>query len=389
MTGSVTVLNAPGDYRDWDKLVAHCETLPGLSHFERAQAKRALVFLRNEFGPTFLESAFPHGHPLLQYFINLAPWTRKWLTQFAHDLEKVRKDPKYSQLITRLSRKDTYAEADQVLHVAARFVDSGFAVTLDPEIRVRDDPKIPDLMLVDPATSERLFAEVTALTQSTIEREAFDTGERLCAPLWRAVPFLNYAVRIHKLLAQKHLEHVAGLVESLVASVREEGVFRSLVLEGVLEIGVAPHEDTAILQAWAAEHGLDVGTVTGPPYSVDEIGRVKRKLRDKADQLPNEWPNIVVVFAHHLFLSVGDLRMAVGELEEALYKYPHFLGLVVTASHLGHGPSEMSMFGEHVHIRRVTCDLVVEEYLILLNRFCDHRVSPSAIAKLYGSFRPH
>src|SRR5438105_13663207 len=114
----MTSLQSIDDYQNWAKLIEHCDSLEGLTDFQKEQAKRALAFLRQELGNDFLKTGFGTGHPLIQHLMNLAPWTRKWLVAFAEDLARLREDPKYPQLLARLKDKERYGEADQVLHVA-------------------------------------------------------------------------------------------------------------------------------------------------------------------------------------------------------------------------------------------------------------------------------
>lgn len=49
--------------------------------------------------------------------------------------------------------------------------------------------------------------------------------------------------------------------------------------------------------------------------------------------------------------------------------------------------NELFMKDQHVYLEKDRFELFVEEYIILFNRFCGHKISPAVIAKIYNSFR--
>ena len=97
---NMTSLAGLDDYKSWSKLIEHCDTIDGLTEIEREQAKRALSHLRSELGEDFLATILENRHPFSQQVFNLAPWTRKWVREFADELRLAKSSPGYSSLLT-------------------------------------------------------------------------------------------------------------------------------------------------------------------------------------------------------------------------------------------------------------------------------------------------
>ncbi len=229
--------------------------------------------------------------------------------------------------------------------------------------------------------------EVSVLGESRIARDASQTMHRIITPLWRSTPFMYYCGCIHKTLSQRHLEFVVKKVEETVEKARMKNNFQELVIEDVLEIGIAPENDRQILEKWAAERGFKVGEFSGPPFNVDEILRTKRAIEKEQKQLPRDHPNVLIIRNNNLFFYIRDIRKLISEMEEGIYEYPHLLLGVIAGKHLGKEEDTALMKDQHVFIKKTVSDLLVEQYIILLNRFCDYKISPETITKIYNAFR--
>lgn len=381
------ILGKHEDYQDWDKLIQHCEVLEGLTDFEKEKAKRAFQYLREGLGENFLNDAFNSRHPICQYVINLAPWTRKWITWFADAIEELEDKENYASLLNRIKDKDAFSEGLSVLEIAYKLSKAGFKITIDPSVDISGHEKMPDLKLINRNTKEELFVEVSVLGESRIARDASQTMQRITEPLWRSVPFMCYCGRIHKTLSERHLDYIVKKIEEIMEKVKKGNVFDELVIEDTIEIGIAPENDKQFLQKWAAEKGLRVGEFSGPPFDVDEVLRTKRKIEKEQKQLPHNHPNILVVRNNTLFFHTRDVRKAISELEEEVYEYPHLLVGVIAGGYIGSGENVVSMKDQHVFIKKSMTDVLMEQYIILFNQFCEYKISPAAITKMYNAFR--
>jgi hypothetical protein len=241
--------------------------------------------------------------------------------------------------------------------------------------------------LTDKDTQEEIFVEVSSLGESKIEQETSETESKIFEPLWRIVPFFYYCGRIHKALSKRHLEKIVREIEKVIEKVQKEKTFQEFVREDVIELGIAPENDKDILEKWASERGLKVGELLGPPYNVDEINRTKQKIEKEQKQLPRGYPNILIIRNNNLFFSVRDIRKAISELEEGIYDYPHLLAVIVEGSYIGITEDIIIMKDHHVFIKKIWIAPIVNQYMILLNEFCQQKVTPSTITKIYHAFK--
>jgi ribosomal protein L19 len=380
------ILKKVEDYWNWEKLIEHSQTIKELTFLEKERVKRAFQFLRQELGEEFLKDAFKEGHPICGYIRNLAPWTRKWIIWFADALNELKYQENYDSLLKRIRDKARFEEGVLVAEVGFKFSKSGFKITIDPEESSRGG-KIPDLKLVDKDAGDELFVEISQMGSSKVEEQASQTLHAVVDVLWRSIPFVQYCGRIHKTLSKRHLNEVVKKVEETLEKVKKDNVFHELLIEDVIEVGMAPEKDKEILEKWALERGLHVGEFIGPPIDVNEILRTKRAIREEQKQLPQEYPNIVVIKNTDLFFRTRDVRKAINELEEEIYEHPHLLFAVISGEFIGLAKDELLMKDYHVYLEKSRFELFAELYIILFNRFCEHEISPSVIAKIYNSFR--
>ncbi len=138
MTKDIKIFEKPEDYKNWNKLIEHCEVLEELTDFEKENAKRAFQILREELGEDFLDYAFNKRHPICQYIMNLAPWTRKWITWFAEALRELKEQENYYSLLNRIKDENKFSEGLSVLEIAYKFSKAGFKITVDPQVKISE-----------------------------------------------------------------------------------------------------------------------------------------------------------------------------------------------------------------------------------------------------------
>jgi len=377
----------PNEYWNWDYWIQDSQTLKDLSSFEKGEIKRAFHFLRKELGEDFLKSAFKDRHPICWYIINRAPWTRKWIIRFVDALKTLKNAENYSSLLTRIKDPLKFNEALSVLEYAYKFSKIDFKVVIDPSVKISETEKTPDLKIVDQDKGDELFVEVSQLLESETEKRAFETLNKITNVIWRQVPFFTYCGRIYKTLSKRHLEEVCRKIERLIEEVKQDRAFRELTISGVIEIGIAPVDDLTHLEEWASDKGLKIGLFEGPRFEIDEVRRIRTKIRKEQKQLPNNSPNILVILDRNFNMLTRNIDQAISELEEEVYEYNHLLFVIIAGKHFGFGEDKSFMKGQHAYIEKTRSDHIVEKFIVLLNRFCDYKVSPSVITKVYNSLR--
>jgi len=383
----VTIPKKIKEFWNWDYWIQDSQLLEGLSAFEKREVERAFLFLRKELGENFLELAFNNRHPICWYIVNRAPWARKWITWFAEALKALKNAENYSSLLERIKDPLKFNEAIAVLEFAYKFSKNDFKVVIDPSIEFFEKRKKPDLKITDQDKQDELFIEISRLIESETEKRAFETLRRITDVLWREVPFFVYSGRVYKILSKRHLEEVCRKVEELIKKVKQSRLFQELTIDNVIEIGIAPVDDVTHLEEWASDRGLKIGFFEGPSFEIDEIRRIRAKIRKEQEQLPNNYPNILIISVRNFNLLSRNIDKAISELEEEVYEYPHLLFVIIQGKQLGLGEDRSFMKGQHVYIEKTTSYHTVEKFIVLLNRFCDYKVSPSVITKVYNSLR--
>jgi hypothetical protein len=376
------------DYLDWNKLILHVDSID-LTEEEKLKVKAALKFLKNELGEGFLCSGFQVKHPILGNFIfNQAPWTRKWLYWFAESLKELKDHEGYYQLVERLKDADKYHEALSVFKMAVKLSYAGFKIAFDQTVQVSNRIKKPDIKITNPENGEIIYVEVSIQGQNYLTKEASTINFRIHDQLWKHFPKLNYSGKILKSLSESHLESILLKLNRVVEKVLKENSFYEFKIEGIIEIGISPSDDTATLELWSKKHDLKVGEFIGPKVNTNELQRLRGKIDAEQKQLPNDSPGIVIINNNNLYLGIQVIDMVISELEEYVYRFPHLLFSVIYADYFcGRRESLIKIKDQHVYVVKPTDHLHTEEDIVLFNQFCKHKISPSTIAKVYNAFR--
>jgi hypothetical protein len=376
----------PEDWTNWEKLIEQCNTYVELTDIEKEKAKCALLFLKQEFGEEFLKKAFEELHPIMYYFVNSAPWTRKRLTRFADALTALRTKEGYPSLLERLKDKNRFLEGESVLEIAYKFSKASFRIIIDPSTSV--NRKVPDLKIKNEENGEELFVEVSVQHQSMNHTKAIRTFDEFFNQL---SPFygLTYCGRIFKILNERHITEILEMVRDKIEAAKKENAFQELMIEDTIELGIAPYKDNDVLAAWAKSRGLELGRFTGPPFNVDEIPRTRMKIEREQLQLPQNSPNILVIENNNLFRSARDVKREISELEECLYDFSNllcFIGIGFFESYDKTIQDELVKKNQHIVIKKLREDSIIEQCMILRNRFCDFEVTSATIDKIYIAF---
>lgn len=375
------------EFGGWAELAQRCDSTDGLSDLDKTKTKQAILFLAEQFGQDFFQQGLRAGHRFPLFFLNTAPWTFKWLCEFADSLRELQPCDNYESLLARLKDKAKYGEAMSVLEAAYRLSKVGFTVSIEPKVTVSGREKKPDLMLLEAATNERLYAEVTILEESKASKDAYESMNSVTSPLHSGLPYLHWCGRLHKSLSDAHLRLVVSEVMRTCEKARASKLFQELVIPEVVELAVAPEEGLSDLTVWADQHGLKVGEFYGPASGSDEAPRIKHTIRKKEKQLPREHAGVVVIVTQAPSMMFADLGAAISDLEECVYDYPHLLGVVISGGYLGGGQDAAYRKGAHEFVTRTRHAFLKDEYLFLFNRFCRIKITPASVSKVQAAFR--
>ena len=200
-------------------------------------------------------------------------------------------------------------------------------------------------------------------------------------------PPFKWSGRIHKILSEKHLDDIIKKIKKIIDKAKKENSFQYLIIDDVIELGIAPKDDKDILQKWADERGLEFNQFSGPSYDPYEINRTKMKIKKEQKQLPIDYPNMIIVNNNRLFVYGNELKKIINELEEELYRYPHLLFAIVRSETMGTKENAIDVKDQHMFIKKTWANLFVEQNIILFNHYCNIKIAPSTIKKIYDAFR--
>lgn len=387
------------DYLNWNKYIAYCDVMAGLTSVERKDAKESLECLRGLYGENFLHRAFnqrerKHPHPLVQLIMQQAPWSRFWLIRFAKALRAVEGAENFKGLLKRVKDAEKFAEGESVLEAAFQLYSAGFKVSFDPEVPVTDrdgnqSMKKPDLKVVDRETGEEVIVEVSLLTRSAGWRRSEEITSFIIPLLFGHLSpaRLTMYARMSENFDETRVEETVAELKALIEEVKSTGEFRALVND-CIEAGIAPQDREEPLKHWAAERGVEPG-IAGPPVYSNEMARAVMKIRDKLAQLPDDLPGIIVIpTTGSTLFHRYPLNSIVEVLSAEVSRYPKVLCIVLSHGYFGgEGGEPFSVtFEQHAVVSRNVGGALNEQSLVLLNPGCTAPVSHTLLRKIHNAF---
>jgi hypothetical protein len=391
------------DYENWDKVISHCDLIDGLSSVEKKEAKDALQFLRADLGENFLVEASKQGHPFFDVhrskdvifsgtnysyigtIRNTSPWTRKWMNWLAAALRQIESQNNYRDLLKRIKNKYQFIETISVLDTSYKLSSVGFKVSsIEPKIIVDGVVKKPDLRMTDKSMKD-FFVEVSTntideKTQSSLKAiSTFSDFMRLIHPS------ITYSGIIHQEYASEHREEIINKTIPAIEKCQREKSFQELHEQNVVQLGFALSEKDNDFRTWCSQMELNAGQVYMPTAEVDQVTRIRRKIREKQNQFQRDCPNIIVLRNDYLFFK-RNYQTLIGDLENEVFRYPHVQMVII------YGMSVRSKdiweeHGSHSYIRKGYFGIVSLECLILYNKFCSFRTSEQTTKGIRDAFR--
>jgi hypothetical protein len=232
----------------------------------------------------------------LTYAMNRVPWTRYWAIWLSHVVRQAEGSPNFDQVKKQLRCKNGLREGCSVLSVAQFFLGPRLQVTFEPPPVNKEARRRPDLLIEHLESGERLYIEVTdQLTPQPI-RDMWRFYEQLVFRLESGLSHVHYAGS----LACDTSDAVAcgRVLDAVSACVNQACTDEALVevpLAGLGSFAVAPLAAEDELKAWALARGIEPNTLDGLPTGAEFEARIVRKLRGKIDQLPPDYPGILVI----------------------------------------------------------------------------------------------
>ena len=294
-----------------------------------------------------------------------------------------------------------FAERESVLEIAYKLHNTGLKISFDQPAtvfkprgltgRLLPFQTTPDLMAVDYETGDTIFIEVSALSWGELKENASRTHHTVFNLVTHDALFrgdFSPRVRINRVLKEEELKDAVSRIQEAINNARSSNEFTELIIEGTLEMCLAPWHEKDRADRWAAERGIKDIPVEGPSYVPYDPVRLKNIIRKEQNQLPADKPGMVIITADWSLLffttGYGDL---ITPLEEILSECPKLSCVVVSHNYQGHEESEHAfIYGPHTFIKRNTHEELIEETVISLSEASKFPLSDSVIEKVRNAF---
>jgi hypothetical protein len=296
--------------------------------------KAAVDFLYAEFGRGFFDTC-GHNHPIsLKLTTNV--FQIDDLVEFTEALEMLKKMnlDNYSVLLEKLKpRKKCQVEGIPFSDILRMFSKQGFDVRFLKEIECR---KNPDIELIDKASGESIFVEVSQLRQSPTQQSIQEQHRML------SNTFLLHGYDLPK--ACKQLQHLKGedmervitqikLMKDKAANDQEFVAFE----DEFIRMAVAHPNKLNELDEWCVKMNIRRNSMEGLQVDYNDTRRLvdNSKIEGEIKQLPADRPGFVYIpvsFLYFISMNVPDTAISI---MDQLVDFPYCMGVCLYAPSFG------------------------------------------------------
>ncbi|MBW2981760.1 hypothetical protein KY343_02660 [Candidatus Woesearchaeota archaeon] len=377
-----------GPYKDWNYYIEEINQQEDLNEEIRKKVLKGLKQIRRAFGRSWIESAFepPVRHHLSGYLMNMAPWSRLWVADLGLKIKYFEKYSNFKNLLGRLKNPYEFNSAKTELDIAyiikkrrklnLEFIEDKTKRSADLKVMIGD---------------EQTYIEITSLTTAEESLKATKNFNELSYPFMFDKDVV-VRFRLHKILSDPAVKELKRKIKKTVEQVRKIKKCKEISEENVINCFVYPKENTEGLEEWNKRNG-EFGGFVGPPTNVDEIGRLRNKIKQKVKkgQLPKNEPGLLVIDVRNLLFfldKVEDYWDLANKIDQTIFEHPNLsAGVVIGPFHSIVGieyPSKQKIYkkGEYVLIPR-------EEFewrnavLIVRNRYSKFKEPINSLIKLF------
>ena len=166
----------------------------------------------------------------------------------------------------------------------------------------------------------------------------------------------------------------------------------------MISLAFAKDDQKHLLKAWTVQNNIrnpvevdfDIfgSSFVGPPLPiVDEVERIKQKIKKKKKQLDTTALNVLVIRANRLFWP-SNIRKHIDCLEKLIYGRNYLATLIIVGGHVG-GLDINSMLERKDHLYLIkSIDVLTKEILILANKYSkDNGMTSRFSSKIKAAFK--
>lgn len=332
---------------NWDFHLDEVKSGSDFSKSDKEKVIEGISNLRKLFGEDWIIKKFEENHPVSHYFLNTAPWTRIYLSDFGLRMNEACKITNFEYILKRLDNPNEYDGARHELDLLTSLMRLG----IKSEFCYNKSERGPDI--ISTFGDRDVFFEIKSMRDSSDWIESGKVMGKLVYPFL----FMDVGVigKVHKIVYEPRINYFLEKMRDVAENVKKDGKPREFSEDGVLDFYFFPKEMIEESRKWSVMKGIS--GIEGPNiYPDGGIRRLLGSLHEKAKQLPKDDPGIVVLFDSRLSFNLENFEKLVDGLEESVYAYPNMIGLIIFYSG-PFGPSKTIIENEKYFVSNKSVDL--------------------------------
>ena len=350
---------------NWDYYKEQVKTAGYLTEEQENRVIEIIYKMKEIFGDDWLEKAVETNHWLIVLLGDRTSNAYFWILEFGEKLKEVENVKNFNELLRKLKNAREFFASNAELDVAAKLKRAGIDVELYPKIDSVCDLKAKTI------DAAEFFIEVATMGPSIVESEAAKTFELVRLIAWNFD--VKGSCKIHEILSASERERLEKKIKYAIKKVKEEGCCRDISEVGVIDCFICPKDKSDDLNKMLKEKGSR-RTFEGPPYSINAIERIKKKIHKKTKQLPKNKPGVIIIFDDSLLgwtLREDDYRQIANELEKILYGTSRLMFAIVIDKSPGIGSEEtFKEIKNLIILRKSPYEMLQEDAIIMKNKNC-------------------
>ncbi|MES0489590.1 MAG: hypothetical protein ABUK01_06350 [Leptospirales bacterium] len=371
----------------WVSLVKEVQESVKYTDLDKRKIKHAFKVMEDVFGSEFPIEVMKNEHRLSQYLINRAAWTRHWFIWFSEMIKNIRSKIDDTNIFIEYKNPANAKEKFEVIRNTHRFIKAGFNVTIEPEIEIEGTMKKPDLRLRNNDNDDEIVIEISEVAVADQQKEAQKPSDTIMDFIMRNLDVypLHYGGRLNKVLSENTTNEIIKVLEEKIEKLKSSEIFQCIDNEEIT-IGMSMHGEKEY-EEWMRMNSLRTGSFSSPLGDVNEIYRIKRKMKEKQKQLPKNVQSILIIYPHSTFgWNMADV---VAKLEEEVYKYDNLLFLAIVSSGWNEPDTSTTYKGEHRFYSQNTSLHCSESVYLFYNKYNNLPTTPNTMRKIQDAFREH
>jgi hypothetical protein len=332
--------------------------------------------IREILGENWFKYCYENLHPFVYSFTNKAPWSLLWHADLGLKLLKLKSVKRFNSLLNRLKNPQEYISALGELEVATKILKTGYPFELYPKYeRKEQDMKV----LVE---GREIYFEITSMRSPEQSIRASKILEQLCGSAFNSGVYPT--CKIHKILSQPRIRELQVRIIQGIEKTLKTGECVEITEPGIIDYLIVPEGKEEEMRKWQAKK--NISGCEGPPFEFNEPKRIRKVIERENNQLPHNYPGIVVVYNNNIFERDSMFETLAYELEETVYDHRNLIATAIIWSELA--PSEkktllIQKLGNHIAIKKTKYRLLQDNILIILNRYSSYYRFKRDIEKIF------